>query len=88
MKDMTVFGYPSKLAGENISYLARIAAIADTFDAMTSRRTYRDALDLQIVIDEIEKNRRMQFDPQIADVFLDILRNHYEEIEEIQKKYK
>ena len=81
------FGYPGKLAGDNIPYLARIAAVADTFDAMTSRRTYRNALDLQIVIDEIEKNRRTQFDPQIADVFLDILRNHYDEIEEIQKKY-
>ena len=55
---------------------------------MTSRRTYRDALDLQIVIDEIEKNRRIQFDPQIADVFLEILRNNYDEIEKIQKKYK
>lgn len=87
MKDMMDFGYPSKLAGDDIPYLARIAAVADTFDAMTSRRTYRDALDLQIVIDEIEKNRRIQFDPQIADVFLDILNNHYEEIEEIQKKY-
>ncbi len=54
---------------------------------MTSRRTYRDALDLQIVIDEIEKNRRIQFDPQIADVFLDILRNHYDEIKKIQEKY-
>ena len=80
-------GYPSKLVGEKIPYFARIAAGADTFDAMTSRRTYRDALDLQIVMNEIEKNRRIQFDPQIADVFLDILRNHYEEIEEIQKKY-
>lgn len=80
-------GYPSKLVGEKIPYFARIAAVADTFDAMTSRRTYRDALDLQIVMNEIEKNRRIQFDPQIADVFLDILRNHYEEIEEIQKKY-
>lgn len=87
MKDTMGFGYPSKLSGEDIPYLARIAAVADTFDAMTSRRTYRDALDIQIVIDEIERNRRIQFDPQIADVFLDILRNHYEEIEEIQKKY-
>lgn len=80
-------GYPSKLAGDDIPYLARIAAVADTFDAMTSRRTYRNALDLQIVIDEIEKNRRLQFDPQIADVFLDILRNHYDEIKQIQEKY-
>lgn len=85
---MMVFGYPSKLAGEDIPYFARIAAVADTFDAMTSKRTYRNALDLQIVIDEIKKNRRVQFDPQIADVFLDILNNHYEEIEEIQKKYE
>jgi HD-GYP domain-containing protein (c-di-GMP phosphodiesterase class II) len=87
MKDMMDFGYPSKLAGEDIPYLARIAALADTFDAMTSKRTYRDALDIKIVIDEIEKNRRVQFDPQIADVFLDILCNHYDEVEEIQKKY-
>ena len=84
---MMDFGYPAKLAGDNIPYLARIAAVADTFDAMTSRRTYRDALDLEYVINEIEKNRRVQFDPQVADVFLDILRNHYEEIKEIQKKY-
>ena len=87
MKGMMVFGYPSKLAGDNIPYLARIAAVADTFDAMTSRRTYRDALDLAIVIEEIEKNRRIQFDPQIADVFLDILRNHFDEIKAIQEKY-
>lgn len=87
MKDMMVFGYPSKLVGEDIPYLARIAAVADTFDAMTSKRTYRDALNLEIVIEEIKKNRRIQFDPQIADAFLDILSNHYEQIKEIQEKY-
>ena len=81
-------GYPSKLKGDDIPYLARITAIADTFDAMTSKRTYRDSLDLDVVKEEIEKNRRLQFDPQIADVFLDILKNHYNEIEEIQNKYK
>ena len=80
-------GYPSKLAGENIPYLARIAAVADTFDAMTSRRTYRDSLPLDVVKQEIEKNRGTQFDPKIADVFLDILNNHYEEIEEIRNKF-
>lgn len=85
---MMDFGYPSKLVGEDIPYLARIAAVADTFDAMTSKRTYRNALDIQIVVDEIKKNRRIQFDPQIADVFLDILKNHYDEIEEIQKRYE
>ena len=46
MKDMMDAGYPSQLSGENIPYLARIAAVADTFDAMTSKRTYRDPLPL------------------------------------------
>ncbi len=81
-------GYPSKLKDEDIPYLARIAAVADTFDAMTSKRTYRDSLDISIVKEEIEKNKGIQFDPQIADVFLDILNNHFDEIKEIQEKYK
>ena len=81
-------GYPGKLEGENIPYLARIAAVADSFDAMTSRRTYRDSLPLEVVIEEFEKNKGTQFDPKLAEVFLDILRNHYEQIEEIKNKYK
>ena len=81
------FGYPEKLAGENIPYLARIAAVADSFDAMTSRRTYRDSMPMDIVKGEIEKNKGSQFDPNIADKFLDILNNHYDEIEEIRNKY-
>ena len=80
-------GYPGKLEGENIPYLARIAAIADSFDAMTSKRTYRDSLPIDVVKSEIEKNKGTQFDPNIADVFLDILNNHYEQIEEIKNKY-
>jgi len=82
------FGYPSKLAGEDIPYLARIAAVADSFDAMTSRRTYRDSMPLDIVIEEIRKNKGSQFDPNIADTFLNILSNHYNEIEEIRNKYQ
>jgi len=82
------FGYPSKLAGENIPYLARIAAVADSFDAMTSRRTYRDSMPMDIVIEEIRKNKGSQFDPNIADTFLNILSNHYNEIEEIRNKYQ
>ena len=82
------FGYPSNLKGEDIPYFARIAAVADTFDAMTSRRTYRDSLGLDIVKDEINKNKGIQFDPQIADIFLNILENHYDEIQTIQDKYK
>ena len=51
-------GYPSKLAGEDIPYLARIAAVADSFDAMTSRRTYRDSLPIEIVKEERENLRK------------------------------
>ena len=80
-------GYPSRLAGEDIPYLARIAAVADAFDAMTSKRVYRDSLPIDVVISEFEKNKGTQFDPQIDDVFLDILKNDYEKIKEIQEKY-
>lgn len=80
-------GYPSQLKGEDIPLYARIAAVADTFDAMTSKRPYRDALPVETVIAEVERCKGTQFDPQIADIFLDILRNHYDEIEEIQEKY-
>ena len=59
-------GYPSQLAGEDIPFIARIAAVADTFDAMTSKRTYRDALPLDTVKAEIERCSGSQFDPKIA----------------------
>lgn len=80
-------GYPAGLKGEEIPYMARIAAIADTFDAMTSRRSYRNALDLQIVKEEINNCKGTQFDPQLADVFLEILENDFDKIKDIQDKY-
>lgn len=80
-------GYPSKLAKENIPFLARITAIADSFDAMTSKRTYRDALPIDIVKEELTKNMGTQFDPEITMAFLDILNNDFDKILEIQKKY-
>ena len=81
-------GYPSQLEGENIPLIARIAAIADTFDAMTSKRSYRDALPLDVVIAEIEKCSGTQFDPKIAPIFVDILKNEKDKITAIQEKYK
>lgn len=81
-------GYPGRLKGEEIPYLARIAAIADSFDAMTSRRTYRDSLPIETVIAEFERCKGTQFDPELTDAFLDILRNHFDKIKEIQEKYK
>ena len=80
-------GYPSKLKGQNIPYLARITTVADSFDAMTSRRTYRNSLPLDVVKLELEKCKGTQFDPECADAFLDVLNNDYSEIEEIRKKY-
>lgn len=80
-------GYPARLKGNEIPLLVRIVTIADTFDAMTSKRTYRDALPLDVVISEFEKNKGTQFDSKITDIFLDILKNNYSEIEKIQKKY-
>lgn len=80
-------GYPGQLKGSDIPYFARIAAVADTFDAMTSKRTYRDALPLDVVKSEIERCSGTQFDPEIAKVFLDILNNDYDKIKHIQEKY-
>ena len=81
-------GYPERLSGNQIPYLARIAAIADSFDAMTSKRTYRNSLPIETVISEFERCKGTQFDPELTDVFLDIIRNHYDKIQEIQEKYK
>jgi hypothetical protein len=61
--------------------------VADAFDAMTSKRVYRDSLPIDVVISEIEKNKGTQFDPQVADAFLDILKNNYSTIREIQEKF-
>lgn len=82
------YGYPSQLQGDKIPYLARITSIADSFDAMTSKRTYRDSLPLETVINEFERCKGTQFDPKLTDVFLDILKNHFDEVQEIQEKYK
>lgn len=81
------FGYPGKLKGEEIPYLARITAVADAFDAMTSKRTYRNSLSLDVVKAELEKCKGTQFDPECADAFLDILNNNYDKIQEIMKNF-
>lgn len=80
-------GYPDKLAGTNIPYLARITSIVDSFDAMTSRRSYRDSLPMDVVKSEILQNFGSQFDPEIGIVFLDILDNDFNSIKQIQEKY-
>ena len=80
-------GYPGKLKGEEIPLLARIAAIADTFDAMTSKRSYRDALSLNTAKDEIKRCSGTQFDPKLVEAFLNVYEHKYNEILEIPIKY-
>ena len=63
-------GYPDGLAGEAIPEVARIIAVADTYDAMTSNRSYRGQLPQAQVRAEIERCRGSQFDPRFADIML------------------
>ncbi|MBQ9503928.1 MAG: response regulator [Lachnospiraceae bacterium] len=63
-------GYPDGLEGEDIPAEARIIAVADAYDAMTSRRSYRDVLPQERVRSEIAEGRGTQFDPEYADIVL------------------
>lgn len=63
-------GYPHKLAGEAIPLMGRVIGLADAFDAMSSNRTYRKALRLEDVLNEIERCAGAQFDPELAKVFV------------------
>ena len=62
-------GYPLGLAGKDIPLIARIIAVADTYDAMTSDRAYRRALPHEVTVNELERCSGSQFDPDIAGVF-------------------
>lgn len=66
-------GYPNGLEGENIPETARILGIADSYDAMTSNRSYRNALPQDVVRAEIEKGKGTQFDPAIADIMIQMI---------------
>jgi hypothetical protein len=66
-------GYPDNIRGTAIPLGARIIAVADTFDAMTTSRPYRPALSRQIAIDEIRNGALTQFDPQVVASFLQVM---------------
>ncbi len=59
-------GYPARLSAEDIPLMARIMAVADTFDAMSSNRSYRPALPRDKVLEEIQRCAGTQFDPAVA----------------------
>lgn len=63
-------GYPRGLSGEQIPMLSRILAVVDTYDAMTENRPYRRAQPKEVALEEIRKHAGTQFDPRVADIFL------------------
>jgi HD-GYP domain-containing protein (c-di-GMP phosphodiesterase class II) len=63
-------GYPHGLAGNEISLMGRIIAVADTFDAMTTHRPYQKAMDGDFVVDKIIAWKNERFDPDIVDAFV------------------
>ena len=66
-------GYPEGLKGEEIPLFARIISVADTFDAMTSNRVYRNHMDTDYVMNEMKRGRGTQFDPVVLDAFLRLI---------------
>lgn len=65
-------GYPNGYAGEEIPYLSRIVTVADSFDVITHDRPYKFARPVQSALDEIRRNRGIQFDPAVVDAFLSL----------------
>jgi len=68
-------GYPNGLSGKNIPLIARIIGLADAYDAMTSNRTYRKALSMEEALEEIKRCAGTQFDPELVDIFVDIIKS-------------
>lgn len=69
-------GYPNGLTGEKIPLISRIIAVADSFDAMTSNRSYRPQMSVETAVNELIKNRWSQFDGDLVDVFIDKVVKH------------
>jgi putative nucleotidyltransferase with HDIG domain len=73
-------GYPDRLKGDQIPYLARIVSIADAVDAITSNRSYRPARPMQVALEELERGSGTQFDPELVNAFLSL--QHLKKLEE------
>lgn len=81
-------GYPIGLAGEDIPLMARIVCVADSFDAMTSDRSYRPRFTVIAALEEIERCKGAQFDPLVVDAFMIALRENKQKIiEDIGLEY-
>ena len=79
-------GYAHGLKGEEIPIFGRIIGVADAFDAMTANRVYRQKLDFDFVVNELERCKGSQFDPKVADIMLKLIREGKIDIEQIYGK--
>ena len=75
-------GYPEGLEGDAIPMQARIVAIADTFDAMTTNRPYQKAMELGYVVEKIKSFANTRFDPKVVDAFVNAVKKGDIQIEE------
>jgi HD-GYP domain-containing protein (c-di-GMP phosphodiesterase class II) len=73
-------GYEQGLRGEDIPITARIFAVADVFDALTSKRPYKEPFSFEETMDILEEGRRTHFDPRVLDAFISVARELYEEL--------
>ena len=76
-------GYPNRLKGEEIPLTARICALTDVFDALTSERPYKKAWSVDKALELIKKEKGKHFDPELVDILL----QHLDEILEIRQRY-
>jgi energy-coupling factor transport system substrate-specific component len=76
-------GYPKGLKGEEIPLFARIIGVADAFDAMTANRVYRQKMDFDYVLGEMERGRGTQFDPRCVDILLKLIADGRIDLNEI-----
>ena len=68
-------GYPRGLVGEEISLIARIIGVCDTYDAMATARAYKKALDSDYIINELERCKGTQFDPKFAEIMIQMIKD-------------
>lgn len=66
-------GYPNGISGEEIPMIARIICVSDAFDAMNSKRCYRDSLSEDVIISELENNKGTQFHPRVIESLLTLI---------------
>ena len=80
-------GYPTGIKGKEIPFLSRILTICDSFDAIVSKRTYKEGATIEFAISEIEKGSGTQFDPELAPQFIIMVDNNRDYIDKIYTEF-